>query len=85
MRRWRRKKMKTSKLTKEVQKVKKKLENNENRQSKSCFGSSHSIIMVSCSKGPILSWIPSEIDIIFLVKIWKHEESKVPNVEGFVL
>jgi hypothetical protein len=37
------------------------------------------------SKGPILSWISSDIDIIFLVETWEHEESKVPNIEGFVL
>jgi hypothetical protein len=28
---------------------------------------------------------PSEIDIILLVETWEHEESKVPNIEGFVL
>jgi exonuclease III len=37
------------------------------------------------NKGPILSWIPSEIDIIFLVETWEHEESKVPNIDGFIL
>ena len=34
---------------------------------------------------PILSWISSEIDIILLIETWEHEESKVPNIEGFVL
>jgi hypothetical protein len=33
----------------------------------------------------MISWILSDIDIICLVKIWEHEESKVPNIEGFVL
>jgi len=27
----------------------------------------------------------SDIDIIWLVETWEHEESKVPNIEGFVL
>ena len=36
-------------------------------------------------KGPMISWIPSDIDIICLVETWEHEESKVPNIEGFVL
>jgi hypothetical protein len=36
-------------------------------------------------KGPMISWIPSDIDIICLVATWEHEESKVPNIEGFVL
>ena len=31
------------------------------------------------------SWIPSDIDIIYLDETWEHEESKVPNMEGFVL
>jgi hypothetical protein len=33
----------------------------------------------------MLSWISSEIDIIPMVKTWEHEESEVPNIEGFVL
>jgi exonuclease III len=33
----------------------------------------------------MISWIPSDIDIICLVETWEHEESKVPNIEGFVL
>jgi hypothetical protein len=33
----------------------------------------------------MLSWIMSEIDIILLVETWEHEESKVPNIEGFFL
>jgi len=37
------------------------------------------------SKGLILSWISSEIDIIFLVETWEHEESKVANMECFLL
>ena len=37
------------------------------------------------SKGHMLSSILSEIDIILLIEILEHEESKVPNVKGFVL
>jgi hypothetical protein len=33
----------------------------------------------------MLSWMPSDIDIICLVEKWEHEESRVPNIEGFVL
>jgi hypothetical protein len=33
----------------------------------------------------MISWIPSDIDSIFLVETWEHEDSKVPNIEGFVL
>ena len=33
----------------------------------------------------MISWILSDIDIICLVETWGHEESKVPNIEGFVL
>ena len=33
----------------------------------------------------MISWIPSDIDIICLAETWEHEESKVPNIEGFVL
>jgi exonuclease III len=33
----------------------------------------------------MISWIPSGIDIIYLAETWEHEESKVPNMEGFVL
>jgi hypothetical protein len=33
----------------------------------------------------MISWIPSDIDIICLAETWEHEESKVPNMEGFVL
>jgi hypothetical protein len=33
----------------------------------------------------MISWIPSDIVIICLVETWEHEESKVPNIEGFVL
>jgi hypothetical protein len=33
----------------------------------------------------MISCIASDIDIICLVETWKHEESKVPNMEGFVL
>ena len=36
-------------------------------------------------KCPKLSWIPSEIDIILLVETWEHEESKVPDINGYVL
>jgi hypothetical protein len=32
-----------------------------------------------------MSWIPSDIDSICLVETWEHEESKVPNMEGFLL
>jgi hypothetical protein len=33
----------------------------------------------------MISWISSDIDIICLVETCEHEESKVPNIEGFVL
>ena len=33
----------------------------------------------------MISWIPSDIDITCLVETWEHEESKVPNIKGFVL
>jgi hypothetical protein len=33
----------------------------------------------------MISWISSDIDIICLVETWEHDESKVPNIEGFVL
>ena len=33
----------------------------------------------------MLSWIPSEIDIILLVETWEHEESKVPNIDKYVI
>jgi hypothetical protein len=33
----------------------------------------------------MISWIQSDIDIIYLVETWEHEEYKVPNIEGFVL
>jgi len=33
----------------------------------------------------MLSWISREINIILLVKTWEHEESKVHNIEEFVL
>jgi hypothetical protein len=33
----------------------------------------------------MISWIPSDIDIVCLVETWEHEESKVPHIEGFVL
>ena len=32
-----------------------------------------------------LSWIPSEIDIILFVETWEHKESKVPDIDGYVL
>ena len=37
------------------------------------------------NKGPKLSWISNEVDVILLVETWEHEESKVPNIDGFVL
>jgi len=37
------------------------------------------------NKGPKLSWISNDVDIIFLVETWEHEESKVPNIDGFML
>ena len=37
------------------------------------------------SKGPKLSWISNDVDIIFLVETWEHKESKVPNIDGFKL
>jgi len=36
------------------------------------------------SKGPIVSWISSVIHISFLVETLEHEESRIPNIEGFV-
>jgi len=30
----------------------------------------------------MLSWIVSEIDIIFLVETREHDESKVPDIDG---
>jgi hypothetical protein len=33
----------------------------------------------------MLSWIPSEIDFTLVVETWEHEESKVPNIEGFIM
>jgi hypothetical protein len=33
----------------------------------------------------MISWIPSDINIICLAETWEHEESKVPNMEVFVL
>jgi hypothetical protein len=33
----------------------------------------------------MISCISSDIDFICLVETWEHEESKVPNIEGFVL
>jgi len=37
------------------------------------------------NKGPKLSWISNEVDIILLVETWEHKESRVPNIDGFVL
>ena len=37
------------------------------------------------NKGPKLIWISKEVDIILLVETWEHEESKIPNIDGFVL
>ena len=37
------------------------------------------------NEGPKLSWISNEVDIILLVEAWEHKESKVPNIDGFVL
>ena len=36
------------------------------------------------NKGPKLSWISNEVDIILLVETWEHQESKVPNIDGFM-
>ena len=33
----------------------------------------------------MISWISSDIDIICLIETWEHEESRVPNMEWFVL
>ena len=33
----------------------------------------------------MLSWIPSDIDLIFLVETGKHDESRVPHLDGFTL
>ena len=33
----------------------------------------------------MISWIPSDIDIICLAETWEHEDYKVPNMEWFVL
>ena len=37
------------------------------------------------NKGPKLSWISNEVDIILLVETWEHEEYTVPDIDGFVL
>jgi len=37
------------------------------------------------NKGPKLSWISNDVDIILLFETWEHEESKVPNINGFML
>ena len=37
------------------------------------------------NKDPKLSWILDDVDIILLVETWEHEESKVPNIDGFTL
>ena len=37
------------------------------------------------SKGPMLSWIPSQIDIILLIETWEREESTVPDIYRYVL
>ena len=37
------------------------------------------------NKGPKLSWISNDVDIILLVETWEHEESKVPNIDVFIL
>ena len=37
------------------------------------------------NKGPKLSWISNEVDIILLVETWEHQESKAPNIYAFVL
>ena len=36
------------------------------------------------NKGPNLTWISNEVDIILLVETWEHEEYKFPNIDGFV-
>jgi len=36
-------------------------------------------------KGPMLSWILIDIDLILLVETWEHEESRVPHIDGFIL
>ena len=33
----------------------------------------------------MISWILSDIDIIYLVETWGHQESKIPNIEGFFM
>jgi hypothetical protein len=33
----------------------------------------------------MMRWILNDIDIICLLETWEHEESKVPNIEGFFL
>ena len=33
----------------------------------------------------MLSWIPSDIDLILLVETWEHDESRVPHLDGFTL
>ena len=37
------------------------------------------------NKGPKISWISNEVDIILLVETWEHEQSKVANIDGFIL
>ena len=34
------------------------------------------------NKGPKLSWISNDVDIILLVETWEHEKSKVPNIDA---
>ena len=33
----------------------------------------------------MLSWIPSDIDLILLVETWEHDESRVPHLDKFTL
>ena len=33
----------------------------------------------------MLTWIPSDIDLICLVETWERDESRIPHLEGFTL
>ena len=37
------------------------------------------------NKSPKLSWISNEVNIILLVETWEHKESKLRNIDGFIL
>ena len=43
------------------------------------------MILDDTSLWGLYSWISNKFDIILLVEIWEHQESKVLNTEGFIL